>query len=39
MKNLVPESAPENGESWNQIFDDVEKIIMPGIMVLSFWSE
>ena len=31
MKNLLPDSAPINGENWNDIFGDVERIIMPGI--------
>lgn len=29
--NLLPESAPTEGESWSDIFKDVEKAIMPGI--------
>src|SRR5690606_24860349 len=31
MKPLLPESAPVNGESWSEIFTDVERVIMPGI--------
>ncbi|KAH7639596.1 histidine decarboxylase [Dermatophagoides farinae] len=31
MKNLLPDSAPIDGENWNDIFSDVERIIMPGI--------
>lgn len=31
MINLLPESAPNEGESWPDIFKDVEKVIMPGI--------
>ncbi|XP_073813371.1 histidine decarboxylase isoform X1 [Musca autumnalis] len=31
MKNLLPDSAPVEGEEWQSIFDDVERVIMPGI--------
>ncbi|XP_061401309.1 histidine decarboxylase [Musca vetustissima] len=31
MKNLLPDSAPIEGEEWQNIFDDVERVIMPGI--------
>ncbi|GFY60172.1 histidine decarboxylase [Trichonephila inaurata madagascariensis] len=31
MRSLLPESAPEDGESFHDIFEDVEKVIMPGI--------
>ncbi|GFU62127.1 histidine decarboxylase [Nephila pilipes] len=31
MRSLLPDSAPEDGESFSDILEDVEKIIMPGI--------
>lgn len=31
MKNLLPDSAPIDGEDWDQIFGDVERVIMPGV--------
>nr|KAG5695921.1 hypothetical protein BaRGS_017359 [Batillaria attramentaria] len=31
MRSLVPESAPDKGEPWTDIFRDVERVIMPGI--------
>uniref|UniRef100_A0A182SV89 Histidine decarboxylase n=1 Tax=Anopheles maculatus TaxID=74869 RepID=A0A182SV89_9DIPT len=31
MRNLIPESAPLEGERWENIFADVERVIMPGI--------
>ncbi|XP_036331304.1 histidine decarboxylase-like isoform X1 [Rhagoletis pomonella] len=31
MKNLLPEFAPVEGENWDAIFADVERVIMPGI--------
>ncbi|KAM7343422.1 histidine decarboxylase isoform 2-T2 [Cochliomyia hominivorax] len=31
MKNLLPDSAPIEGEQWDTIFSDVERVIMPGI--------
>ncbi|XP_035670957.1 histidine decarboxylase-like [Branchiostoma floridae] len=32
MRSLVPDSAPMDGESWEDIFDDVERVIMPGVV-------
>ncbi|PRD19411.1 UNVERIFIED_CONTAM: Hdc [Trichonephila clavipes] len=32
MRSLLPESAPEDGESFHDIFEDVEKVIMPGVI-------
>jgi histidine decarboxylase len=31
MRLLLPDSAPQNGEEWDAIFADVERVIMPGI--------
>jgi histidine decarboxylase len=31
MRLLLPDSAPQNGEEWDVIFADVERVIMPGI--------
>ncbi|BFG04019.1 histidine decarboxylase [Drosophila madeirensis] len=31
MRQLLPESAPIEGEPWPKIFDDVERIVMPGV--------
>ncbi|XP_019622539.1 PREDICTED: histidine decarboxylase-like [Branchiostoma belcheri] len=32
MRSLVPDCAPMDGESWEDIFDDVERVIMPGVV-------
>lgn len=31
MREMLPENAPLDGENWDSIFQDVEKIIMPGV--------
>ncbi|XP_052870524.1 histidine decarboxylase-like, partial [Anopheles cruzii] len=31
MRTLVPESAPVEGEPWPCIFDDIERVLMPGV--------
>jgi aromatic-L-amino-acid/L-tryptophan decarboxylase len=31
LKNALPESAPETGESFPQIFEDVENLILPAV--------
>lgn len=29
--DLLPESAPQDGENWEKIFEDIERVIMPGM--------
>lgn len=31
LKELLPEEAPENPEDFEEVFQDIEKVIMPGI--------
>lgn len=31
LRPLLPEDAPEAGEDWQRIQDDIERVIMPGI--------
>ena len=31
MKDLIPSSAPEEGESFDKIMTDIERVIMPGV--------
>ena len=31
MRDLVSDSAPQDGEDWDTIFADVERVIMPGV--------
>ncbi|XP_050089066.1 histidine decarboxylase isoform X3 [Anopheles aquasalis] len=31
MRTMVPESAPLDGEQWESIFGDIERVIMPGV--------
>ncbi|GBM92148.1 Tyrosine decarboxylase [Araneus ventricosus] len=31
LRQLIPESAPEDAETWEKIMDDVRNIIMPGV--------
>ena len=31
LEDLVPQKAPENGEKWDEIFTDVERVIMSGV--------
>ncbi|XP_058818538.1 histidine decarboxylase isoform X1 [Topomyia yanbarensis] len=31
MRDLLPDSAPLDGEPWQTIIDDVERVIMPGV--------
>ncbi|KAG9341353.1 hypothetical protein JZ751_019459 [Albula glossodonta] len=32
MRKLLPDSAPVEAENWENIFNDIEKIIMPGVL-------
>ena len=31
MRELVPDSAPMDGEQWETIVKDVDRVIMPGV--------
>jgi len=31
MRTLVPDSAPEDPEPWQNIFNDIETVVMPGV--------
>lgn len=31
VRELIPDHAPEHGEPWQDIFNDVERVIMPGV--------
>ena len=31
MKELLPDTAPTEPEDWETIFNDIEKVIMPGV--------
>ena len=31
MRELVPDSAPMDGEQWEAIVKDVDRVIMPGV--------
>ena len=33
MQHLIPDRAPEDGESFDRIFADIERVIMPGVSV------
>ncbi|XP_077420782.1 histidine decarboxylase [Vanacampus margaritifer] len=32
MRELMPDTAPTEPEDWERIFDDMEKVIMPGVV-------
>lgn len=31
LKDLIPEEAPVEGETYQDIFSDIERVIMPGV--------
>lgn len=33
MRELLPAAAPSDPESWDTIFKDIERIIMPGVFM------
>jgi histidine decarboxylase len=37
MRTLVPETAPQDGESWEDIFGSVERVIMPGVSICALY--
>ena len=33
MRPLIDEEAPEHGEPWEKIFNDINRVIMPGVCI------
>ncbi|XP_052790248.1 aromatic-L-amino-acid decarboxylase-like [Mya arenaria] len=31
LRELIPDHAPEEGEKWENVFKDIERVIMPGV--------
>jgi len=31
LRQLVPDEAPRDPETWNDVFSDIERVIMPGV--------
>jgi len=38
MRHLVPDSAPDVGEDWNVIMEDIERVIMPGVSLVTMYN-
>jgi hypothetical protein len=38
MRELIPAEAPEKPESWDAVFQDIERVIMPGVSCISDFS-
>lgn len=38
IRELLPKEAPVHGEPWDDIFKDVERVIMPGVNKMNSWS-
>jgi hypothetical protein len=34
MRPLIDEEAPRHGEAWEEIFKDIERVIMPGVCII-----
>ena len=33
IRKIVPDKAPVAGEKWDDIFNDIERVIMPGVLI------
>ena len=33
LKDLIPAEAPEQPESWEDVFNDIERVIIPGVCI------
>jgi len=33
LKDLIPSEAPQEPEKWENVFSDIERVIMPGVSV------
>ena len=34
LRDLIPDTVPESGEKWEDLFPDIERVIMPGVSVV-----
>ena len=34
LHHLIPEEAPQDPEKWEDVFSDIERVIMPGVRVI-----
>lgn len=32
LRNLLPEAVPKDGENWRNIMEDIERVILPGVI-------
>ena len=40
LRELIPDMAPEVGDKWDDLFKDIERVIMPGVSsFLAFSSQ
>ncbi len=37
IRKIVPDQAPIEGEKWDDIFNDIERVIMPGVCTYYFY--
>lgn len=35
LRPLIPDSAPQNPDKWQDVMQDIERVIMPGVSVTS----
>ena len=33
LRALIPDHAPEESDQWEDVFKDIERVIMPGVML------
>ena len=38
LHKLIPEEAPEEGEKWEDLFPDIERVIMPGVRFIVIYK-
>ena len=36
IRELIPDHAPEDGERWEDVFKDIERVIMPGVRQIAY---
>ena len=35
LRELIPDEAPRDPEPWDDVFRDIERVIMPGVSILN----
>ena len=39
LKDILPQEAPMDGEPFEKIAEDIDKVILPGVIIENIWTD